>query len=81
MVTIPERSFGIDSSRLLDELMHSTRRDETVAQQLHDLFGFIDGEEFRGARELLAAIEAKLGPNDPELTRAQYLMEFLEHAK
>jgi len=45
---------------------------------LHKLFGLIDNEDFEGARKLLPEVEAGLGPDDPEVTRARTLMTFLE---
>ena len=80
MVTIPERSFGIDSSRLLDELMHATSRNPELAQAIRELFERIDAEDFAAARAGLVEIEAKLGPNDPDMTRARNLISFLEQA-
>jgi predicted ATP-binding protein involved in virulence len=77
-VTTPSRSFGIDSSRVLEELMDAKPRDESVANLLSQLFGLIDKEDFDGARSLLPEVETKLGPDDPELTRARTLMTFLE---
>lgn len=77
-VTTPRRSFGIDSSRVLEELMDAKPRDESVADLLSRLFGLIDNEKFDDARNLLPEVEAKLGPDDPELTRARTLMTFLE---
>jgi len=77
-VAQPARSFGIDSSRVLEELMDAKPRDESVADLLSQLFGLIDKEDFDGARNLLPEVEAKLGPDDPELTRARTLMTFLE---
>jgi hypothetical protein len=38
----------------------------------------IDKEDFDGARNLLPKVEEKLGPDDPEITRARALMKFLE---
>jgi predicted ATP-binding protein involved in virulence len=77
-VTTPPRSFGIDSSRVLEELMDAKPRDESVADLLSQLFHLIDKENFNGARNLLPEVEAKLGPDDPEVTRARTLMTFLE---
>lgn len=77
-VTIPERSFGIDSSRILEEVMDAKPRNESVDNLLKELFGLIDKEDFDAARKLLPGIEAKLGPDDPDITRAHTLMTFLE---
>jgi predicted ATP-binding protein involved in virulence len=77
-VTTPPRSFGIDSSRILEEMMGAKPRNESVEALLRKLFEAIDREDFGGARNLLSKVEAKLGPDDPELTRARTLMTFLE---
>jgi predicted ATP-binding protein involved in virulence len=77
-VTTPTRSFGIDSSRVLEEVMDATSRNESVEALLRELFGLIDTENFNDARELLTKVEAQLGPDDPEVTRARALMTFLE---
>jgi len=74
----PARSFGIDSSRILEELMGTKPRNESVDELLRKLFRSLDQENFAAARELLPAVEARLGPDDPEVTRARTLMAFLE---
>jgi predicted ATP-binding protein involved in virulence len=77
-VTIPPRSFGIDSSRILEEVMGAPPRSKPVEDLLRRLFGLIDKEDFEAARQVLSEVEAKLGPDDPEITRARTLMTFLE---
>ena len=76
--TRPPRSFGIDSSRIRKEVMGDTSRDPTVDGILEQLFDSIDAEDFVATRNLLSEAEAKLGPNDPEITRARAPMTFLE---
>lgn len=77
-VTIPARSYGIDSSRILEELMGGRSRNDRIEGILKELFGMIDKEKFDDARRLLAQAEAELGGDDPEITRARALMSFLE---
>ena len=77
-ITVPERSYGIDSSRILEEVMEAKSRNESVDALLSKLFRLIDREDFSSARQVLPQIEAELGPNDPEVTRARTLMAFLE---
>jgi predicted ATP-binding protein involved in virulence len=76
--TTPPRSFGIDSSRILEEVMGTRSRNDHVEGLLTSLFKSIDDEDFEGARQLLSEVEAKLGSDDPEVTRARALMTFLE---
>jgi len=77
-VTTPERSFGIDSSRVLEELMDTPARNDSVNALLRRLFHSIDKEDFDAARPLLPQVETRLGPDDPGVTRARGLMSFLE---
>lgn len=77
-VTIPPRSLGIDSSRILEELMAARARNHEIEALLRRLFALIDKEEFDEARRLLPDVEARLGEDDPEVTRARALMSFLE---
>jgi len=76
--TTPPRSFGIDSSRVLEEVMGTRSRNGSVETLLTSLFQAIDEEKFDQARYLLAQVEAQLGLDDPEVTRARALMTFLE---
>jgi predicted ATP-binding protein involved in virulence len=76
--TAPPRSFGIDSSRILEEVMGAKSRDESTDRLLGTLFEAIDAEQFDSARSLLVEVETKLGSDDPEVTRARALMAFLE---
>jgi predicted ATP-binding protein involved in virulence len=76
--TVPPRSFGIDSSRVLEEVMGASSRDVSVNDLLKRLFKSIDEERFEDARALVSEVEVKLGPDDPEVMRARTLMTFLE---
>jgi predicted ATP-binding protein involved in virulence len=77
-VTIPKRSFGIDSSRILEELMNASSRNWELNEALKSLARSIDEDEFDAARAKLAEIEKRLGSDDPEVTRTRTLMAFLE---
>jgi predicted ATP-binding protein involved in virulence len=77
-IATPNRSYGIDSNRVLEELMDAKSRNDKVAKVLSDLAKSIDQDDFEKARNLVRDLEAKLGANDPEVTRANTLMAFLE---
>ncbi len=77
-VTVPRRSYGIDSSRILEEVMNTTRRNSMVRDLLSQVFEAIEKEDFITARERLSEVEKKLGPDDSDVTRARTLMSFLE---
>jgi predicted ATP-binding protein involved in virulence len=77
-VTTPEHSFGVDSSRVLEEVMDASSRNDSVKNLLRQLFKLIDQEDFSGVRNLLPKVEAQIGSNDPEITRARALVKFLQ---
>jgi predicted ATP-binding protein involved in virulence len=75
---IPPRSFGMDSDRVLEEVMDATRRNRDVEASLRELFDLIDKEDFDRARDKLSSLEKVINEDDPELTRARALMSFLQ---
>jgi len=74
----PPRSFGLDTSRILEEVMDARPRNADVEVLLKKLFTAIDQETFDEARDLLREVETQLGPEDPEVTRARTCLSFLE---
>jgi predicted ATP-binding protein involved in virulence len=73
----PDQALGLDSNRVLEEIMGTPARNEQVQSFLHDLFRAIDREDFPQAREKMREIGATLGDSDPELVRARSLISFL----
>ncbi len=76
-VTMPTRTFGIDSDRVLDELMDATSRNPQVKEKLGELAAAIDREDFSQSDQLLKQIENILGETDPEVTHYRTLISFL----
>lgn len=74
----PKRSFGVDSSEILEEVMKSSRRNIEIDGLLKDLSELIDREDITRARQVLSQVEARLGANDPEVTGANTLINLLE---
>jgi predicted ATP-binding protein involved in virulence len=75
------RAKGIDSNRILEEVMGSSSRREEDEKLIRDLSIAIDDEDFQKAEQLLGELKAILGENDPEVTRASTLMTFLKDTK
>lgn len=80
-VSIPDRSFGIDSNRILQELMHASPRNGDTQALLSELAVKIDQEDLDSAKELVAKVVDELGENDPEVTGANTLISLLETTK
>ena len=79
--TTPSRSFGIDSSRILEEVMHVSRRNEGTKELLSKMADEIDREDLGEAKRTLGVVEEKLGQDDPEVTGANTLINLLESTR
>lgn len=76
--TTPLRSFGVDSSRILEEIMCVSRRNEETKDLLSKMAGEIDREELSQAKKTLSEVEEKLGRGDPEVIGANTLINLLK---
>ncbi len=74
----PTHSYGVDSSRVLEEVMDSDPRTKEVRDLLSEVSGVVGRQQFELARELLVQIVEKLGETDPEVTRIRTLLDFME---
>jgi len=77
----PTHSFGVDSSRVLEEIMEARPRTKEVQDLLSDLSRAIGDQEYENARTLLSKLATQVGEDDPEVTRARTLLEFMESEK
>ena len=74
----PTHSFGVDSSRVLEELMDAPSRTESVQCLLSEISRKIGENCFDEARPLITQLVGILGENDPEVTRVRALLDFME---
>ncbi len=74
----PIHSFGVDSSRVLEEIMDADPRNAKVQKLLAQISSEIDTRPFDQARTTLASLVEYLGENDPEVTRIRILLDFME---
>ncbi|MCY4520390.1 MAG: AAA family ATPase [Caldilineaceae bacterium] len=74
----PTHSFGVDSSRLLEEVMDAESRTVDVRDLLLQVSSAIGKQNYNEARDLVVSISDLLGEIDPEVTRIQTLLDFLE---
>ena len=77
-VSLPSHSFGVDSSRVLEEIMDARPRTKDVQHLLTELSRASSEKDLERARNLLDELVGQLGEDDPEVTRARTLLEFLE---
>jgi predicted ATP-binding protein involved in virulence len=73
----PTHSFGVDSSRVLEEIMDAPARSPAVQALLDELSKRVDEQKLREANALLADLSTQLGEDDADVVRARTLIEFL----
>jgi predicted ATP-binding protein involved in virulence len=74
----PNRSFGIDSSRVLEEVMNIDSRNPAVEEQIGRIAKLIADHKGAQARAAIEALSNDIGAEDPEITRARLLLDFME---
>lgn len=74
----PEYSFGIDSSRVLEELMETAPRNTNVEEQIGTIARLIADGKREHAISAIDALSSEIGEDDPEITRARTLLDFME---
>ena len=74
----PTHSFGVDSSRVLEEIMDADPRATEVKELLSKVSQVIGEEQFDQARRLIDQLVDRLGEDDPEVTRLRILLDFME---
>lgn len=73
----PTHSFGVDSNRVLEEIMEADPRTEDVKALLSKISRMIRNDEYENVDALLAELSGQLGENDPEVTHIRTLMDFM----
>ena len=73
----PTHSFGVDSSRVLEEIMDTDPRSRKVKDLLSEISRTIGDDRYDDARTLLADLAKHLGEDDPEVTRTRILLDFM----
>ena len=75
----PTHSFGVDSSRVLEEIMDAPPRTAEIEELLKKVSQEVGKQQrYEEARELLAQLVDRLGEDDPEVTRIRILLDFME---
>jgi predicted ATP-binding protein involved in virulence len=77
-VFTPPHSFGLDSSRVLEEIQGAVQRNSEVESLIRKIAVAIDKNDFDSTRELINELEEAVGSDDVEVTRARSLLKFME---
>lgn len=76
----PDRSLGLDVSRILEEVMGAPARNAEVEGIIEKISRLIDEEQFNKARAQISELSGRLGESDAEVVRAISILTFAEGA-
>ena len=74
----PTHSYGVDSSRVIEEIMDADPRATEVEQLLTSVSKEVGRQRYDSARQLLDQLVNRVGESDPEVTRISTLLDFME---
>lgn len=73
----PLRAFGMDSSRVLEEIMDAAPRNKSVSDKLRKLAIAADKNDTPTVSKLLSQLRRQLGDTAPEVLEAETMLKFL----
>lgn len=76
VINRPIRSFGLDSTTVLNEIMDSPIYNKQVQQQINEIFQSIDDEQYEQAEKLIKKLEKYCDGEIPETVRAKTYLNF-----
>jgi predicted ATP-binding protein involved in virulence len=74
----PASSFGVDSGRILEEVLDTVPRNAGVQLMLNELYKDINEDKLENAKKRLVKIIEILGPDDASVTQTSTMIHFLE---
>jgi predicted ATP-binding protein involved in virulence len=74
---LPARPFveGRDTNSLLEDVLGVPERPEAVRAQIDEMARVLDEGRYEEAKTLVDALEAHLGPDDPAVIRARWILD------
>lgn len=74
----PHVAFGLDSQRVLEELLDAPIRNIGITNKFSELNTSVDNEKYEEAKDKITELKETLGDHDPELIRINSMIQFLE---
>jgi len=74
----PNVAFGLDSQRIIEELLESPIRNIKTLKEFEKINDNVDAEKYKEAKSIIKKLKEILGENDPELIRINSMIQFLE---
>jgi predicted ATP-binding protein involved in virulence len=71
----PTESYGKSSDRLLEDILGVESRPLLIKNELHQLFKLIQDKDLEKARKLMQKLESEIEGREPELVKANVLIQ------
>lgn len=71
IVKRPENSFGLDSNRILEDILGVPKRPQEIQDEMLELFRKINNNDLDAAKQIVQKLGSEIGINEPELVKAE----------
>jgi predicted ATP-binding protein involved in virulence len=71
VVKRPDSSYGLDSNRILEDILGVSKRPQEIQDRMSELFRTINNNDLDGAKEIVRELGDKIGISEPELVKAE----------
>jgi predicted ATP-binding protein involved in virulence len=71
VVKRPDSSYGLDSNRILEDILGVSKRPQEIQERMSELFRTINNNDLEGAKEIVRELGDKIGMSEPELVKAE----------
>jgi predicted ATP-binding protein involved in virulence len=71
VVKRPDSSYGLDSNRILEDILGVSKRPQEIQDRMSELFRMINNNDLEGAKEIVRELGEKIGISEPELVKAE----------
>jgi predicted ATP-binding protein involved in virulence len=71
VVKRPDSSYGLDSNRILEDILGVSKRPQEIQDRMLELFRTINSNDLESARKIVRELGDRIGINEPELVKAE----------
>jgi predicted ATP-binding protein involved in virulence len=71
VVKRPDSSYGLDSNRILEDILGVSKRPQEIQDRMSELFRNINNNDLESAKEIIRELGGKIGMSEPELVKAE----------
>jgi predicted ATP-binding protein involved in virulence len=71
VVKRPDSSYGLDSNRILEDILGVSKRPQEIQDRMLELFRTINNNDLESAKQIAKELGDRIGINEPELVKAE----------